>query len=438
MARKKTSQKSSNKTVDYHPVRPQLRRHTSGQARVTLSGKTYYLGRYDSIEAQERYLELVKRWEANGRKRLEPAKTVVELEAAERPQKAPTVREVFGQYERYLDETGRYQKHGKPTSERAMVQLAIRELLQLFGDLPATELGEAQLLAYRDTLERCPRITRKGINRKLQLLKRGLKWMRPRGLINRDQWHEIHALEPIKRGEMQADRERRQNKRAVTFAEVQVVAAEAGHVVGAMMRLQALTGMRPGEVCAMKWEDIDRTPVRIEDAVCWTYRVREAKTAHHGHETVYPLTPAAQELLQDFDDGSTSYVFSPQRAMQERREDLRARRTTPATQQTRDRDARARRRYRENYTVETYGKAVNRAVERTTVRRFTPHEIRHGFVTRAARAYGVLAASAAANHKNVSTTQGYLHADREDAYRVAVGLGHDTRTKHAVRGSDSA
>jgi integrase len=57
-------------------------------------------------------------------------------------------------------------------------------------------------------------------------------------------------------------------------------------------------------------------------------------------------------------------------------------------------------------------------VQRTTVRRFTPHEIRHGFVTRAARAYGVLAASAAANHKNISTTQGYLHADREDAYRV--------------------
>ena len=48
MARKKTSQKSSKKTVDYHPVRPQLRRHTSGQARVTLSGKTYYLPTYEA------------------------------------------------------------------------------------------------------------------------------------------------------------------------------------------------------------------------------------------------------------------------------------------------------------------------------------------------------------------------------------------------------
>jgi len=417
MARRKTSKK----TPDYHPVRPQMRPHSSGQARVTLSGKTHYLGRYGSIEAHEKYTDLVRAWERNGRKPLEPVKTVAHLET-EKAAPTKSVREAFAEYETYLDETGRYRKNGKPTSERSMLKLAISELVEVCGDCPVVDLDEAMLIAYRDRLERRPRITRKGINRKLQMVKRGLKWMRPRGIITREQWHEIHALEPLKRGEVPADRERRQPKRAVTFAEVEAVAAQAGRVVGAMMRLQALTGMRPGEVCALRWEDIDQEPVTVDGVECWTYRVAMAKTAHHGHETEYALGPAAQAILQQFAAREEGHVFSPRQAMLDRHLELRAQRQTAPTQQMRDRDAKPGRAFRDRYTVDNYAQAVERAGQRTRVARFTPHEIRHGFVTRAARAFGVVAASAAANHRNIATTQGYLHAEREDAFRVVVGL----------------
>jgi hypothetical protein len=38
---------------------PKLRRHSSGQGRVTLSGRTYYCGRYGTKERQAEYNRLV-------------------------------------------------------------------------------------------------------------------------------------------------------------------------------------------------------------------------------------------------------------------------------------------------------------------------------------------------------------------------------------------
>jgi hypothetical protein len=48
MARKKRSK--------FQPKVPAMRRHSSGQARVTLAGKTHYLGACGSPEAHEHYV----------------------------------------------------------------------------------------------------------------------------------------------------------------------------------------------------------------------------------------------------------------------------------------------------------------------------------------------------------------------------------------------
>ena len=418
--------KKRRKKSDNHPPRPQMRRHSSGQARVTLSGRTYYLGVFGSIEATEKYVTLIKQWEANGREALEPVATVV---TQQKKLPAKTMRQAFAEYESYLDETGRYRKNGKKTSERSMLTLAITELLEGCGDKPIHDLDESVLLIYRDKLERKPRLTRKGINRKIQMIKRCLRWMRPRGIITRDQWLEFFALEPLKRGELPADRERTQPKRAVSLDDVEAVADEAGQTVGTMMWIQVLTSMRPGEACAMRWQDIDMTPQLFEGQACWTYHVAQAKTAHHGHKTSYPLPPQAQEMLIHIGLGESGHVFSPKQAMQDRHDILREGRTTPPTKQMRDRDSGRRRTFKDHYTVGDYAQAVDRALARTKVARFTPHELRHSFLTRGARKFGVIPTSKAANHRNISTTQGYLHAEPDDAMRVVVGLAKDVGDK---------
>src|SRR5262249_38260878 len=61
--------------------------------------------------------------------------------------------------------------------------------------------------------------------------------------------------------------------------------------VRAMVELQRLTGMRPGEVCKLKLCDVDRS------GALWEYRPTHHKTAHHGKGRVIPFGPRAGALI---------------------------------------------------------------------------------------------------------------------------------------------
>src|SRR4051812_33321771 len=87
------------------------------------------------------------------------------------------------------------------------------------------------------------------------------------------------------------------------------VAAVLGHVsedVAAMIRLQELTGMRPGEVVRMRRERI------AMDGEVWSYKPERHKTEHHNKKRVIALGPQAQDILRGYvlkrPDG---YLFHP-------------------------------------------------------------------------------------------------------------------------------
>jgi integrase len=392
---------------------PQMHRHSTGQARVVLCGRTFYCGRFGTAAAGKRYAELVEQWERNGRKPLQPAPDVEQV----RP-----LRSVFATWESYLDASGRYVKAGKPTSQRAIVALAVREFVERFGDVPASSYSERHLLQHRDELERRPRLSRGGINRKVGILVAGLRWAYGRGFITRDGWLGTSAVEPLTRAEA-GNRDRKRTKRAVSLDEVERVAACLPRVPAAMLRLQAILGCRPGEVCGMRWCDIDRTPIVVDGITCWTYHVDGAKAEHHGKATSYAVPPRAQAILERFPPTAPAApIFSPASTMAELHELRRAQRQTPETKQMHERDAGPGREFADRYDVPTYRQAIERGIRKSGVQPFSPHEVRHGAVTRAAARFGAFAASVFANHANVSTTEGYVHAPAIERYRVAVGL----------------
>src|SRR5262249_10171384 len=80
--------------------------------------------------------------------------------------------------------------------------------------------------------------------------------------------------------------------------------------VRAMIQLQRVTGMRPGEACVMRACDIDMTgPV-------WLYRTEQHKTSWRGHQRVIALGPRAQEIVRPFLKLDTqAYLFSPREAV---------------------------------------------------------------------------------------------------------------------------
>ncbi len=61
-----------------------------------------------------------------------------------------------------------------------------------------------------------------------------------------------------------------------------------------MVRLQRLTGMRPGEVCQLRLAEVDRS------GELWVYRPTQHKTAHHGKTRAIHLGPRAQALITEF------------------------------------------------------------------------------------------------------------------------------------------
>ena len=392
---------------------PKMGRHSSGQARVKLNGRVFYLGAHGSVGAQRRYTDLLNRWLDNGRKPLVETPVVVQVIA---------MAEVFAKYEAYLDKTGRYRKNGKPTSQRGILRVAIREFCEQFGDVLLPKFTEALLLQHRDYLEGQPKLTRTGINKKIAHLRAALRWSFNRGVLSRDQWLGVKAIEPLSKAEA-GGRDHKRPKRAVSVADVEAVAGCLPKAPAAMLRLQSLTGMRPGDVTSMRWQDISREPVDVDGTPCLIYTVAGGKTEHHGHETVYALGPKAQAILAEFTPTKPgAYVFSPKATMAWLHDQRRASRQTPVTDYTEARDATASREFGDRYSVPTYRQAVVRACAIAEVERFTPHEVRHGFVTRGARMFGAYAASSAANHSRVSTTEGYMHRDRSDGYRVVVGL----------------
>jgi integrase len=127
-----------------------------------------------------------------------------------------------------------------------------------------------------------------------------------------------------------------------------------------MVRLQLETGMRPGEVCAMRGIDIDMS------APVWLYRPGRHKTEHHGHVRVVPLGPKAQEIVRrHLKTAVEAYLFSPADSIAEFRAERRRNRKTKVQLSQQDRSKQTpKRRPGQRYTKASYANAVADACER--------------------------------------------------------------------------
>jgi integrase len=140
-----------------------------------------------------------------------------------------------------------------------------------------------------------------------------------------------------------------------------------------MVRLQQLTGMRPGEVVVMRGIDLDAS------GKVWLYRPGsdlraegQHKTAHHGHQRIIAIGPQAQGVLRPWLRLNVQeYLFQPREAREQMDAERKASRKTPFTpsQAMRKRKSRPKRVLQERYTTASYGKAIARDIERANYTR---------------------------------------------------------------------
>ena len=396
---------------------PKLGLHRpTGQARVIIRGKAYYCGRWGTAEAHAKYADLLRRHVENNGEPVEQAPNV--------EQAGYLVRDLARDYLAWIDATGRHWKNGAPTSQRHFVEFVLRSFGEYLGSVPVRRLRESLLVQWRDRLEAKRELTRNGINRKVRSLLAVLRWGRARGHVSREVWADCAAIESLRRGQCGNRPEHGRPRRAPSFEEIErVVTACTSRQVAAMLRLQAITAMRPGEVAAMRWQDIDQRPVEAgEGVICWTYTVEAPKTAHHGKTVRYYLPPAAIAILREFPGTPRAYVFSPDASMAERRKALRDARQTPVTDYTRQLDEARARTFASRWGTHAYRHAVERACVEAGVERFTPHEARHAALTWIANSLGVTAAMAIANHASAQVTARYVHRDERHALAAIAAV----------------
>jgi len=286
---------------------PPIRRHkASGQAVVYLNRTIHYLGPYKSAETKAEYDRVVAEWLASGRRAQDDGAPI-------------TVAEVVAAFRRHA---GTYYRDAEGVLSRAVQNIdeALKPVVRLFGKTPAAEFGSLRLKAVRDTMIADGRV-RTNVNRHITRIRGVFGWAVENELIPASVHHGLLAIKGLRRGRCEA-----QESDPVQHVPEAYVDAALPHVsrqVSAMIKLQLLTGMRPGEVVLMRGADLDTT------GKLWVYRPEKHKTQSHGHAREIYLGPKAQAVIEPFlKTDVQAYLFSPADAERERREKMHLARKT--------------------------------------------------------------------------------------------------------------
>jgi integrase len=319
-----------------------------------------------------------------------------------------------------------YVKNGKPTTEPVNIRLALRPLRRLCGATMAREFGPSRLKAVRQDMV-ASGLCRNEVNKRVRRILRAFKWAVGEEMVPAIVHHGLRAVEGLRRGRSNARES--EPVRPVPDAFVDAIEPYVSRQVWAMVQLQRLTGMRPGEVCGMRTIDVDRSG-RV-----WIYTPESHKTEHHGRERRVYLGPSAQAILRPWlRPELMAYLFQPREAEAGRRAEQRANRKTPVqpSQQYR-RKRRPRRTPGSRYTTGTYRQAIgygidkaNREAERTAnapVPGWHPHQLRHSAGTRLRREFGLDVARAVLGHSSPVVTEVYAELDGAKAAEAMERVG---------------
>ncbi len=374
---------------------------------VRLDGKDHYLGRYDSEESREKYRRLVAEWLTS----TYPTSTGP---GPASPAAGLTVNELILGYARFVD--AYYVKDGRPTVEPSNIRLVLRVVRRLYGSTPVGSFGPLALKAVRDEMVRAGNC-RSEINRRVGRVVRLFKWGVAEELVPPGVLEALRAVAGLRKGRSAA--REKPPIRPVSDQDVEAALPHLGPRARAMVQLQRLTGMRPGEVVILRTGDVDRA------GEVWSYAPSRHKTEHHGKAREVLIGPRGQEVLRPWlKSDPDAYLFSPAEATAERLAAARARRKTQVQPSQVDRSkARPAKAPGECYTVASYRRAIRAACLRAGVPAWHPHQLRHAAATEIRKRFGLEASRVILGHGDVRATQIYAEEDRSRGVEVMRQFG---------------
>jgi len=238
---------------------------------------------------------------------------------------------------------------------------AIRPLKEMYARTAVGQFGPLALKAVRQRMIDAG-LSRRHINQRVNRLRRIFKWGVENELVPAQVLHGLQAVAPLKQGRTTA----RESKpiSPVSDADVDAVLPYVSRQVAAMINLQRLTGMRPGEVVRIRPCDVER------EGEVWVYRPLKHKTAYRGHQREIFIGKNAQQILSPWLlRPAESNCFSPQEAEKERNALRRLNRQTPMTPSQARRKPKRRPKYakRDHYDRDSYRRAVDYGIRRSAL-----------------------------------------------------------------------
>jgi integrase len=425
---------------------PTYRLHSpSNTARCWVNGAWVTLGKYNSPDSRAEYARILAEL------------AVAPIASAVGPAcvrvKDITLNELLLGFWRFA-ETHYRRADGSPTNELPQYEQTFRLLRSLYGHTPVAEFGPLSLKAVRETMIE-KGWARKLINQRVGRICRAFKWGVENELVSPTVHQALASVQGLQEGRTAA----RETAPILPVAD-EVVGATLPHLrpaVRAMVRVQRLTGMRPGEVCQLRPCDLDTSgPV-------WRFTPQQYKTKHRGKPRVITLGPKAQAELTAFTPADpTDYYFSPRRVVADLHAERGANRKTPRFVSHMARNVVKRkgtpaRVPTGKYTVTSYGRAVGRACEKAfpppallaqrkdesesewwsrltaeqkeqveewrQAHHWHPNQLRHAHATEVRERFGLEAAQVALGHSRADVTQVYAERDQTLAERVSLELG---------------
>jgi integrase len=401
---------------------------------VRIDGHDHYLGKHGSPASWERYHRLLA-------ERAVSANPPVTPDSIGPSVSNPTVAEIILAFWKHALEHYRA-PDGTPSEELGNIKAALRPLRALYGLTPAREFGPLALRAVRQQMIE-DGLARTSVNSRVNRVRRAFRWAASVEMVPVAIVQALATVAGLQKGRSEA--RETDPVGPVAIDRVEATLPHLSRPVAGLVRLQLLTGMRPGEVCVMRVRDLQAGEPN------WTYTPASHKTAHLGKGRLIPLGPRAVAVVKKFlTEDPEAYLFRPADAVAEHhalRAASRVSRATPS--EVAKRKAAPGAGHAARYRRHTLRNAINRACDWAfphpvlskiptrrldanqkaelaawrTLQRWSPNQLRHLAATEIRARYGLEAAQTVLGHSRADVTQVYAERDLARAHDVMREIG---------------
>lgn len=359
----------------------------TGQAYSTISGKVVYFGKYDSPESRDAYDAAITKWK--------------EIHAT-----ADKMTSIGQLTLMFIEHHARdYYSEGEVKN----YQNVIKVLNRMFRNLKVYEFGPKKLQALQEEL--ASQRVRNQVNICIARIKRVFEWGVSQEIVPVTVFQSLKTVKNLKKGRCKA----KEGKPVlpVPQADLDAVLPKLTAPVRAMVRLQLLTGMRPGEVLKMKAGDIDTT------GEIWAYHPASHKNAWRGKQRVILIGPKGQDVLLPFLIGrqKEDYLFNPHEG---RKQFVESEYGDDAKSHVRG----SKLGENKPYTIHGYISSIQKVCKRYKIPLWSPGQLRHNAATDIRKHFGDIDASRVVlGHSEKSTTEIYAERDLLKAAEIVREIG---------------